>query len=52
LYLCGIIENLQYSAEGQEHNRITIRKKGSQGIMEVKVRLSLISAPPVQNTID
>jgi hypothetical protein len=39
-------------AQDQEHNRIAIYKKGSQGILEVKVRLSSTSAAPVQNTID
>lgn len=38
-------------AEGQEHNRITIGKNGSQGVLEVKVHLSVISATPVQNTL-
>ena len=39
-------------ARGQEHNRIAIYKKGSQGILEVIVHLSSISAVPVQNVID
>jgi len=30
-------------AEGQEHNRITIKKSGSKGVLEVKVHLSVIS---------
>ncbi|MBC8471109.1 MAG: heparinase II/III family protein [Planctomycetes bacterium] len=30
-------------AEGQEHNRITIGKSGSEGVLEVKVHLSAVS---------
>jgi hypothetical protein len=39
-------------AEAQEHNRITIHKKGTQGILEVKVQLSSISSSSVPNIID
>ncbi|MCP4609326.1 MAG: hypothetical protein GY845_11495 [Planctomycetes bacterium] len=33
-------------AEGQEHNRITIKKSGSKGVLEVKVHLSAIGIQP------
>lgn len=38
-------------AEGQQHNRITFNKPGSQGFLEVKIHLSSVSTDAVQKTI-
>lgn len=39
-------------AEGQQHNRIAIHKSGSQGVLEVKVHLSVFSTSALHNTIN